>query len=79
MVAFEYRDEAIRSAGDGKWYPLVLMDWVEGATLFEYVRARCLTGRVESVANAAQALGGASRNLPAPRSPTATCNMPTSW
>ena len=53
-VAFEYRDEAIRSAGDGKWYPLVIMDWVEGATLFEYVRARCLTGRVESVANAAR-------------------------
>jgi serine/threonine protein kinase/pSer/pThr/pTyr-binding forkhead associated (FHA) protein len=54
MVAFEYRDEAVRSAGDGKWYPLVTMDWVEGPTLLEYVRARCLTGRVESVAKAAR-------------------------
>ena len=35
MVDFEYRDESIRSSGDGQWYPLVLMDWVEGVTLFE--------------------------------------------
>jgi serine/threonine protein kinase len=54
MVAFEYRDEAIRSASDGKWYPLLLMDWVEGTTLFEYARARCIAGRVESLANAAR-------------------------
>jgi len=54
MVDFEYREETIRSAGDGKWYPLVLMDWVEGLTLFEYVRARCLTGRVASLAKAAR-------------------------
>jgi len=39
---FEYRDRSIRSAGDGKWYPLVLMDWVDGETLFKWVRARAL-------------------------------------
>ena len=54
LVAFEYRDEAIRSAGDGKWYPMLVMDWVEGATLLEYVRSRSIAGRVESLANAAR-------------------------
>jgi hypothetical protein len=44
LVDFEYRDESIRSAGDGRWYPLILMDWVEGETLFHWVRARCLEG-----------------------------------
>lgn len=39
LVDFEYRDSAIRAA-DGKWYPLVLMDWVEGDTLFKWVQAR---------------------------------------
>ena len=40
LVEFEYRDNSIRSAGDGKWYPLILMDWVQGETLFDWVRAR---------------------------------------
>ena len=44
LVDFEYRDRSIRSAGDGKWYPLILMDWVQGETLFKWVRARCLEG-----------------------------------
>lgn len=39
LVDFEYRENAIRAA-DGKWYPLVLMDWVEGDTLFKWVQAR---------------------------------------
>jgi len=41
LVDFEYRDRSIRSAGDGKWYPLILMDWVDGETLFDWVAARC--------------------------------------
>ena len=36
LVPFEYRENAIRSL-DGKWYPLVIMDWVEGHTLFQWV------------------------------------------
>jgi hypothetical protein len=50
LVAFEYRDDAIRSAGDGRWYPLVLMDWVEGLTLFQWVRRRCLMQKTASLA-----------------------------
>ncbi len=53
LVDFEYRDESIRSAGDGKWYPLILMDWVEGETLFHWVRARCLEGNQKALAAAA--------------------------
>ena len=40
LVDFEYHDRSIRSAGDGKWYPLIVMDWVQGDTLFHWVRAR---------------------------------------
>lgn len=41
LVDFEYRGEEIRSFGDGKRYPVVLMDWVEGETLFQSVRSHC--------------------------------------
>jgi len=44
LVEFEYRDRSIRSAGDGKWYPLILMEWVQGDTLFQWARARALAG-----------------------------------
>jgi len=53
LVDFEYRDESIRSAGDGKWYPLIVMEWVEGETLFHWVRARCLEGDWHALAEAA--------------------------
>lgn len=52
LVDFEYRDAAIRSAGDGQWYPLIVMDWIEGRTLYEYVRTRCLAGKGASVGKA---------------------------
>jgi hypothetical protein len=45
FVDFEYRDNCIRSAGDGKWYPAVLMEWVEGATLHEWLREKCVAGK----------------------------------
>lgn len=54
LVDFEYRDRSIRSAGDGKWYPLILMDWVQGDTLFKWVRARALEENREALAEAAQ-------------------------
>ena len=41
LVSFEYRDEEIRSLSDGKRYPIVLMDWVEGETLFQWVQGQC--------------------------------------
>jgi serine/threonine protein kinase len=54
LVDFEYRDESIRSTGDGKWYPLILMDWVEGQTLFKWTRARALEGDGTALAEAAR-------------------------
>jgi Ser/Thr protein kinase RdoA (MazF antagonist) len=44
LVHFEYQEEGIRSARDGRWYPLVVMDWVEGQTLFEWLDERCAEG-----------------------------------
>jgi eukaryotic-like serine/threonine-protein kinase len=52
LVDFDYREAAIRSAGDGKWYPLVVMDWVEGSTLFTWAGAKCRTGKGASLAMA---------------------------
>ena len=54
LVDFEYRDKSIRSAGDGKWYPLILMDWVQGETLFKWVRGRSLEGNRRALATAAE-------------------------
>jgi len=54
LVDFEYRDRSIRSAGDGKWYPLILMEWVEGDTLFHWVRQKSLQGDAAALAAAAR-------------------------
>ena len=54
LVDFEYRDESIRSSGDGKWYPLILMDWVEGQTLFKWARARAAEGNGPALTEAAR-------------------------
>jgi hypothetical protein len=54
LVEFEYVDPGIRSAGDGKWYPLVVMDWVEGMTLFEWVASKCRAGKGGSITKAIQ-------------------------
>ncbi|MDO4574874.1 MAG: hypothetical protein Q4D98_06630 [Planctomycetia bacterium] len=35
LVYFEYQDSALRST-DGKWYPMIVMDWVDGLTLFQW-------------------------------------------
>lgn len=40
IVNFEYDERGIRSAGDGKKYPLLIMEWVPGITLFEWTRDR---------------------------------------
>ena len=44
LIDFEYRSEEIRSPNDGNRYPLVLMDWVEGQTLFQWLRNQCCAG-----------------------------------
>lgn len=53
LVSFEYQEDGIRSAGDGKWYPLLVMHWVNGLTLFEWVRSKCRLGKGRSLAKAA--------------------------
>ena len=52
LVNFEYRDDSIRCS-DGKWYPLILMDWVDGETLFKWTRKKCLENNGAALAAAA--------------------------
>lgn len=49
IVSFEYDEKGIRSAGDGKFYPLLTMEWVPGITLFEWTRDRCREGYAEAL------------------------------
>ncbi len=41
LVGFTYADDGIRSASDGKYYPLVTMDWVPGETLLKWTMRQC--------------------------------------
>ena len=54
LVGFEYRDRAIRSMSDGKWYPVILMEWVQGRTLLQAVQAWCNQGDTQSLDRAAR-------------------------
>jgi len=54
LVDFEYREASIRSASDGKWYPLVVMDWVEGTTLWAWAGTKCRKGKGPSLAKGAR-------------------------
>ena len=54
LVSFEYREAEIRSLSDGNRYPIVLMDWVEGETLFQWVQNQCRSGNARAIARAAQ-------------------------
>lgn len=49
LVRFTYAENGVRSAGDGKLYPLVVMEWVDGLTLFDWVRARCKEGYADAL------------------------------
>ena len=40
LVDFEYTERGIR-ASDGKFYPLLTMDWVTGDTLYDWVNRQC--------------------------------------
>jgi hypothetical protein len=39
LVPFTYADEGVR-AMDGRWYPLITMEWVQGSTLFDWLDQR---------------------------------------
>lgn len=53
LVHFDYDEKGIRSASDGKLYPLVTMEWVPGVTLFEWARDRSHEGYQEALTIAA--------------------------
>ncbi len=53
LVGFAY-DEAGIHVADLAEFPLLVMDWVDGAPLADYIRARCLANRGTSVAKAAR-------------------------
>jgi hypothetical protein len=53
LVHFEYDERGIRST-DGKFYPLIAMEWVPGVTLFEWARDRSREGFREALAIAAE-------------------------
>ncbi len=65
LVRFEYDDRGIRSSSDGKLYPLLAMDWVEGATLFDWARDRSLVADTAALALAAQDWFDVTRELAA--------------
>ncbi len=65
LVDFEYREAAIRSASDGKWYPLVVMDWVDGMTLWTWVQSKCRKRKGTSLAKAARHWWKLTRELSA--------------
>lgn len=62
LVNFEYRDDSIRCS-DGKWYPLILMDWVDGETLFKWTRKKCLENNGAALAAAASCWTALIREL----------------
>lgn len=41
LVDFSYTDEGVRAAGHGQWFPLIVMDWVQGETLYKWVAQCC--------------------------------------
>ena len=53
LVDFEYRDESVRAAGHTQWFPLILMDWIQGDTLYQWAAARCRAGDGQALAGAA--------------------------
>ena len=49
IVEFEYADHGI--CLNGKWYPILTMDWVEGTPLNAYVSTLCDSGDVDAIEN----------------------------
>src|SRR5437016_718387 len=65
LVGFNYDEKGIRSASDGKMYPLIIMDWVPGLTLFEWCKEQCQAGDRELITSAADVFLQLVRNLAA--------------
>lgn len=60
LVSFEYQEEGIRAILNGRsgWYPLIVMEWAPGITLYEWVRERCLHGDGSRLRKAADQWSG---------------------
>lgn len=52
LVPFTYSDKGFRAA-DGKWYPLITMEWVKGDTLFDWLQRQTETASSKSISNIA--------------------------
>ncbi len=53
LVDFEYRDASVRAAGHAEWFPLILMEWVQGETLDRWIAAQCRENNRQALASAA--------------------------
>jgi hypothetical protein len=51
IVGFQFHPEGVQA--NGRWYPLVVMDWVQGDTLFDWAKGRCAGGDGAALARAA--------------------------
>lgn len=54
LVDFRYEERGIRTL-TGDWHPLVVMDWVQGRTLFNWLAERCRLRQTQRIANLADA------------------------
>jgi serine/threonine protein kinase len=52
LVPFKYQEKAVR-ASDGKLYPAIIMDWVDGWRLDQWLQAKCREGNRKDLAAAA--------------------------
>jgi hypothetical protein len=48
LVPFTYAADSFRAA-DGKWYPMMTMEWVKGETLFDWLQHRATAGDQKAI------------------------------
>ncbi|MFO0869705.1 MAG: hypothetical protein U0935_12305 [Pirellulales bacterium] len=53
LIGFQYQDRGIRGS-DGRMYPLVIMDWVHGTPLFDWLDRQCTAGNATLLGRAAE-------------------------
>lgn len=63
IVRFQYDPQGIRSARDGKLYPLLTMEWISGTTLFEWLQDRYRDGQFKTLPIVAEAWARLVREL----------------
>ncbi|MCH8923626.1 MAG: hypothetical protein IIA67_10825 [Planctomycetes bacterium] len=53
LVNFDYIESGIRSPSDGKFYPLITMQWVQGDTIFGWLARQCQRRDAATILSAA--------------------------